>query len=116
MRSLRLALLILLFGAAAHADERAAMSTQGSSFELFGRKVCYVENGARCDVALVPNLLASVPAASEVKAKVWRFLGINFCSEPRELGPACDVVWVPPTSPAVAWRDIRMGVLPGSDH
>jgi hypothetical protein len=112
---LRLALAFVLTAVAApsRADERPAMSTQESSFELFGTSVCFAETGARCDLQLPANLLSRVPVASDTATpRAWRFLGLTFCSELQPTGPACDVVYVPPESTAVAWRDIRMGVAP----
>jgi hypothetical protein len=111
--SLGLALVLVAF-APALADEHAAMSRDRSSFELFGRSVCFEGAGKRCDVQLGRNLLET-PAYSEgARRKVWRLYGVTFCAQPEATGPACDVIWTPPLSTAVAWQNIRAGVVPGS--
>ena len=109
---LRLALVLVpLLAMPALAKPRPAMSSRDASFELFGTSVCLT---ASCDVQLTPNLLADFKPFSETpRAKVWRFLGLTFCSEQHDTGPACDIVWTPPMSTALAWQSIRMGVLPG---
>jgi hypothetical protein len=108
-----LGLALVLFALApALADEHAAMSRNRSSFELFGRSVCFDGAGKRCDVQLQRNLLETPAPSDAARRKVWRVLGVTFCPEPTATGPACDVVWTPPASTALAWQEIRMGVLP----
>jgi hypothetical protein len=112
---LRLALVLSALAAAAgsaRGDRRSAMSTREGSFELFGTSVCFGEG--RCDVQLARSLLDDFRSTPEPKAKVWHVLGLSFCTEPHATGPACDVVWVPPMSTALAWSEIRMGMLPSS--
>jgi hypothetical protein len=104
--------LVLLMAAPALADERAPMSRDRQSFELFGRSVCFEGGGKRCDVQLGRGLLETPAPADGARRKVWRLLGVTFCAEPQATGPACDMAWVPPTSTALAWQNIRMGILP----
>ena len=110
---LRLALVLSALGAWAGSarGDHPAMSTREGSFELFGTSVCF---GEKCDVQLGRSLLDGYRATPEPRAKVWHVLGLSFCTEPHATGPACDVVWVPPMSTALAWSEIRMGTLPGS--
>jgi hypothetical protein len=82
-----------------------AMTSQDSSFELFGTTFCFMESApsVRCDDALLQARLLT-PLPETKSAPRWNLFGVTFCMEKTATGPACDAVWLAPT-PTVAWRD-----------